>query len=50
MEQIIYKVYKENFSYKDFIECDYLKNKIDDISSKWESYDYIKSSIENGDL
>ncbi len=50
MQQVKYKEYKKSFSYRDFLEWDLLKKKVDDISSNWESYDYIKSSMENGDL
>ncbi len=50
MQSVKYKKYKESFSYRDFLEWDFLKDKVDEISSTWDSYDYIKSSIENGDL
>ena len=45
-----YLNYKFPFSYRDFIEWGVFKSEIEKIVSKWESYDYIKTSMENGDL
>jgi len=48
--EVKYKEYKKPFSYRDFLEWSTFKTVIEHIVEKWDCFDYIKTSIENGDL
>lgn len=46
----LYKIYKNPFKFEDFFKANFLKEKIIEVSSKWEDGEYIKGNLESGDL
>lgn len=49
-KEVKYIEFKKPFSYRDFIEWSTFKTVIEKVAEKWDYFDYIKTSLENGDL